>query len=101
MMCMSGTPKGMEASLSASFWISFWKASLSPFRNGSMRLFRIFSKTSTLFCTAEAREIPQCTLQVRIADFSENGIASSQHVNICINQQSTVWPGNSTSQIRA
>ena len=54
MMCIRGTPKGMEASLSASFWISFWKAALSPFRNGSMRLFRIFSRTSTLFCTGQA-----------------------------------------------
>lgn len=59
MMCISGTPKGMEASLSASFWISCWKAALSPFRNGAMRLFRIFSKTSTLFCTGQARKGPQ------------------------------------------
>ena len=55
MMCMRGTPKGMEASLSASFWISFWKAALSPFRNGSMRLFRIFSRTSTLFCSGDSK----------------------------------------------
>lgn len=51
MMCMSGTPKGMEASLSASFWMSRLKASVSPLMKGSMRLFRTFSRTSTLFCT--------------------------------------------------
>ena len=53
-MCMSGTPKGMEASLSASFWISAVKASLSPFTKGSMRRFRIFSRISTLFCARHA-----------------------------------------------
>ena len=59
MMCMSGTPKGMEASLSASFWISALKASLSPFTKGSIRLFRIFSSISTLFCARHA--LPQDT----------------------------------------
>ena len=54
-MCMSGTPKGIEASLSASFWISALKASLSPFTKGSMRRFRIFSRISTLFCARHAR----------------------------------------------
>ena len=54
MMCMSGTPKGMEASLSASFWISAVKACLSPFTKGSMRRFRIFSRSSTLFCARHA-----------------------------------------------
>ena len=66
MMCMSGTPKGMEASLSASFWISAVKASLSPFTKGSMRLFRIFSSISTLFCARHAH--PQNTASASAGD---------------------------------